>query len=131
MRLGNVVLVAALLTAPLFVCAAEEKPAAKDQPAVKDQTKDQNGDQAWTGQLAAKPLDAKEGVAALMKVTKGDKVEWVNLLATGNNAKILDDWAVKRGSITVYGTLTAEGIKVSKVDESSEQGPVEKKKKKK
>jgi hypothetical protein len=125
MRFGKAALVAALLTTPLFVGAAEEKP---EKPAAG---KDQSGEQTWSGQLAAKALDAKENVAAMMKVTRGDKVEWVNLLATGNDAKILDEWAVKRGSITVYGTLTAEGIKVSKVDESSAQGPVEKKKKKK
>jgi len=117
-----VVLSLAFLSCPAFVSAAEEK---------AENSKEASSEQTWSGQLAAKPLDAKEGVAATMKVTKGDKVEWVNLLATGDNAKLLDDWAVKRGSITVYGTLTPEGIKVSKVDADSAKMPDDKKKKKK
>jgi plastocyanin len=120
MRLACLILSIACLSA---VQAAEEKPAKA--------AADASGEQTWTGQLAAKGMDAKENVAAIMKVTKGDKVEWVNLLATGDNAKVLDEWAVKRGSITVFGTLTDEGIKVSKVDADSAKGPVEKKKKKK
>ena len=109
--------------------AADDKSAKPAAPAAADSTStsSSSGD-AFTGQLAAKGLDAKEGVAALMKISKGDKVEWVSLLATGNDAKVLDDWAVKRGSITVHGTLTPDGIKVTKVDADSAQDPVEKKK---
>lgn len=84
----------------------------------------------FKGTVASKALDAKDGIAAVMKITRGDKVEWVNLWTTGEAAKKLDDIAAQRGEVTVTGILSAEGIKVSKVGDDLKLPPAGKKKKK-
>ena len=86
--------------------------------------------QSWNGSLTLKPLSAKEGVVALMEITTGDKVEWVELRATGDAAKKLDDLATQHAKVTVTGTRTTEGITVTEVGDDAKI-PASKKKKKK
>ena len=67
----------------------------------------------------ASGLDAKKvRVVAIMKVPKSgqpDAVEWVDLYADGDLAAKLEDLGDKHAELTVTGTRTADGIKVTKV----------------
>jgi hypothetical protein len=79
---------------------------AEDAPAAKEES--------WTGVLAEKAKDAKEGVVAELKV--GDKV--VNLWAADEKvAKELGEWAKKGAKATVTGTKVDDAnVKVSKAE---------------
>jgi hypothetical protein len=81
---------------------AEDAPA----PAAKEES--------WSGVLAAKPADAKEGVVATLKV--GDKV--VTLWATDKKvAEELTAWAAKGAKAKVTGTKVDDAnVKVSKAE---------------
>jgi hypothetical protein len=73
--------------------------------------------ESWTGTLAAKPADAKEGVVAVLKVKAGDKEVSVNLWATGEEAKKLTDWAAKGAQAKISGTKVDDAnVKVTKVE---------------
>lgn len=86
--------------------------------------------QSWNGSLTMKPLSSKDGVVALMEITTGDKVEWVDLRATGDAAKKLDDLASQHARVTVTGTRNADGITVISVGDDAKIPPSKKKKKK-
>ena len=61
-------------------------------------------------------------MVALMEITtgdKGEKVEWVDLWATGDAATKLDDLASKHAKVTVTGLRTADGIKVTAVGDDA------------
>ena len=75
--------------------------------------------QNWNGSLTTKGLSAKDGVVALMSITTGDKVEWVDLKATGDAAKKLDDLATQHAKVTVTGTRTADSITVTQVGDDA------------
>ncbi len=75
-------------------------------------------EESWTGTLAEKAKDAKEGVVATLKV--GDKS--VNLWAEGDVAKNLADWAKKGAKVDVHGTaVDADNVKVSKAEPHKEK----------
>lgn len=72
---------------------------------------------AWTGTLAEKPADAKEGVVAVLKVKNGDTETVVNLWAEGDTAKTLTDWAGKKAAVVVTGSKVDDSnVKVTKVE---------------
>jgi hypothetical protein len=73
--------------------------------------------ETWTGTLAEKAKDAKEGVAAALKVKDGDKEVSVNLWAEGAVAKDLKEMAAKGAKAKVTGTkVDATDVKVTKVE---------------
>jgi hypothetical protein len=73
--------------------------------------------ESWSGKLAAKAADAKEGVVAVLNVKAGDKVVSVNLWATGEEAKKLTELAAKGAEVTVSGTKVDDtNVKVAKVE---------------
>ena len=115
------------------LCAADdmEKPAAP--PAVAIAPKADDAAKSWNGSLTIKGLGSKEGVVALMEITagdKGEKVEWVDLWATGEAAKKLDDLASKHAKVTITGTRTADGIQVTAVGDDAKIPAAKGKKKK-
>ena len=75
--------------------------------------------QSWNGSLTTKGLSAKDGVVALMEITTGDKVEWVDLKATGDAAKKLDDLATQHAKVTVTGTRAPDAITVTQVGDDA------------
>ncbi len=71
----------------------------------------------WTGTLAEKPADAKDGVVAVLKVKNGDAEVSVNLWADGDTAKTLKEWAGKKATVTVTGAKVDDtNVKVAKVE---------------
>ena len=102
---------------------------AEDAPKAKVETFS-GKEEDFKGTVATKALDAKAGIVAIIKVTKDNQVEWVNLWASGDNAKKLDDLATKRGEVTVTGIRGADGIHVSKIGDDVKMPPSGKKKKK-
>lgn len=105
---------------------------AADEPAVPVKTATPEAkEQDFKGEVAGKGLAAKPGVAAIMKIPKGEKeVEWVDLLADGEVAKKLDEIADKHAEVTITGLRSAAGITVSKVGDDIKLPPEKKKKKK-
>lgn len=90
---------------PLFVAMLLATQVRADDPAT------------WTGTLAEKPADAKEGVVAVLKVKNGDAEVTVNLWAEGDTAKTLTDWAGKKATVTVTGAKVDDAnVKVAKVE---------------
>jgi hypothetical protein len=112
------------LCSPLLAADEAAKTAA---PEAASESKEQD----FKGEVAGKGLAAKPGVAAIMKVPKGEKdVEWVDLLADGDLAKKLDEIGEKHAEVTVTGVRTPAGIKVTKVGDDLKMPPDKKKKKK-
>jgi hypothetical protein len=73
--------------------------------------------ETWTGTLAEKAKDAKEGVVAGLKVKEGDKEVIVNLWAEGEVAKELKEWAAKGAKAKVTGTkVDATNVKATKAE---------------
>jgi len=98
------VLVAALLCVNALAGEGKGK---KDKPA------------SFTGVLSAKAADAPAGVVAVLTVKKADEEKKCNLLAEGDVATKLTELAGKGASVTVKGTETADGIKVTEVEEKA------------
>lgn len=98
---------AVLVAALLCVNALAADKGKKDKPA------------KFAGVLSAKAADAPAGVVAVLTIKKDDVEKKCNLLADGDLATKLADLAGKGASVTVMGTETADGIKVTDVEEKA------------
>src|SRR5262245_35053345 len=86
---------------PNLAVAAEDDeapPPPAKTPAKAGGKNDKEG--MWFGKLAPRDLDAVAGVIARFELLKGDKVEWIDVYATGENAKKIEEYAAKHGSVT-------------------------------
>ena len=75
--------------------------------------------QIWTGTLGAAPAGAKEGVVATLAFKEGDKDVTMNLLADGDVAKNLKEWAAKSQKAKIAGSKVDDAnIKVSTAEKA-------------
>jgi len=127
-KLPSILLAAICVYTPSFWAEDAVK---SDSPKTSPSPTDSKSEQSYTGSLTNKGVSSKPGVVAVLKLTRDDKVEWVDVWAIGDPAKKLEDWAAQHAEVTVIGTLTPDGIKVTSVKDDIKLPPEKGKKKKK